>query len=154
VHVTGAGTAGTAGTAGAAGATAGTAVDAASGVADVAAGAGEDGPTGGAGDTPADGAATGAGIGATPSFRGVPHFAQAIQDGSSIDALHFGQRPPTKGSIRPQDGQRAASREMYVPQAGHGCLNVGIVAPQLAAAGSARLPFIRSGLRDHRPTPP
>jgi hypothetical protein len=62
------------------------------------------------------------GIGATPSRSGVPHFAQAIHAASSMGARHFGHRPATNGSTAPQNGQRATSRAMNVPQAGQGCL--------------------------------
>jgi hypothetical protein len=65
-------------------------------------------------------------------------LAQAIQAASSTGAAHFGQRAATNGSADPQKGQRATSRAMNLPQAGHGCLKVGIVAPQLEASAAAR----------------
>ena len=104
---------------------------------------------------------TGPGMGVTPSRSGVPHFAQATQAASSMGARHFGQRPGTKGSTAPQNGQRATSRARSWPQAGQGCLKVGMVAPQLrSSAPGGRVgpvaghPWHRRLRKRRRPGPP
>ena len=72
---------------------------------------------------------------ASAAFTGLPQRGQATHDGSSIWAEQLGQRPGVNGSRVPQEGQATASRSMYAPQWGHGCLNVGIASCSLSRQG-------------------
>jgi hypothetical protein len=99
---------------------------------------GAGGAAGGTVDELADAAGGTAGVawgmGGTPAARGAPHAGQATHAGSSIGVRQAVHRPTTNGSMRPQNGQRAASRAMYFPQPRQGCLNDGM--GNLSAVGS------------------